>query len=380
MHKHIQRSLVLLVLAVLIVPMAFVSQANAEGDAELAFAPRNADVTLVGAGATFPEPLYQRLIKDYKSVASNVSISYTGIGSSGGIRNFTNGTTDFGGTDAVVPSDEFTGEELHVPMVMGPVVATYNVPGVGRKALQLTGDTLAKIFTGEITKWNDAAITSINPGRTLPDLDITVVYRADGSGTSSIFSTYLHAIDSANFEPTKNFVDNINDQVKAEGKERNSGVAAGVRETEGAIGYVEYTYARTNYLQVAWLQNQAGNFIRPSLTGTSLAAQGANYDTADGVRIDIVNPPDTEATKFAYPIAGFTWLLVHESEYTDLTKAQGIVDFIYWALQEGQQITHKRMGYSPLPEAARAKSYEQICKVKVDGTPAMQGNGNDECP
>lgn len=373
MRKHMQRSLFLLAIMLLVLPTLVVGRVQAESDegAELAaFAPRNLDVRLQGAGASFPDPLYQRLLSDYKNVVSNVKITYQAIGSSGGISNFTGGLTDFGGTDAVIGSDKFTGEELHVPMVMGPVVATYRVDGIGRKSLRFTGEILTQIFAGTITKWNDPKIVAENPGRDLPNLDILVVYRSDGSGTSSIFTSYLAAIDSANFTATTNFEPPASNR---RGGERNSGVADVVGANNGAIGYVEYTYAATNRLAVPWIKNKAGNYIRPSLVSTSFAAAGATYP-AD-LRMSIVNPDGEKA----YPIAGFTWLLVHENKYTDLKKAQAVVDYIYWTLEDAQQKTHKRMGYSPLPSDAKVKSIEQLCKVTVGGTKAMDGNGAT-CP
>lgn len=367
--------------AMLIVPVLFIGQVSANPTLQDDFTPRDIDVRLNGSGATFPEPVYQRLIKNYKDVNPNVKINYQGVGSGQGIADFTGGVTDFGGTDAVVPSDEFTGDELHVPMVMGPVVATYNLD-IGKKSLQFTGEVLERIFRGDITSWKDPAIVDIQSETVkerldaLTNTDITVVVRSDSSGTSSIFTTYLEAINDT-WTATKKFETDNGDILSADinlsAQPKNNGVASKVKETSGAIGYVEFIYAKTNRLPTPRIKNNHddGKYIRPSLQSTVRAAANQNYP--DDLRMDIVN---NTADKYAYPIAGFTWLLVHETNYTDLQKAQAVTDFVCWALQPEQQTTQKRMGYASLPGDARAKSIEQIKKVKVGDEAAFLG----ECP
>lgn len=380
MRQSMKRSMIVLV-AMLIVPVLFIGQVSANPTLQQDFTPRDLDVRLNGSGATFPEPVYQRLIKDYKDVNPNVKINYQGVGSGQGIADFTGGVTDFGGTDAVVSSDEFTGDELHVPMVMGPVVATYNLD-IGKKSLQFTGDVLERIFRGDITSWKHEDIVSIQSEtvqerlNNLTDDNITVVVRSDSSGTSSIFTTYLEAINDA-WTATKKF-ETDNGTILADGmnivaQPKNNGVASKVKETPGAIGYVEFIYAKTNRLPTPRIKNNHadGKFIRPSLQSTVRAA--ANQDYPTDLRMDIVNNTNDQ---YAYPIAGFTWLLVHETGYTDLVKAQAVTDYVCWALQPEQQTTQKRMGYASLPGDARAKSIEQIKKVTVDGTKAFEG----ECP
>ncbi|NJN66300.1 MAG: phosphate ABC transporter substrate-binding protein PstS [Chloroflexaceae bacterium] len=360
----LRRTWLLLVIATLLAPMMASAQ----------WSPRALSGRLLGAGATFPEPLYQRLIQDYRNVVPGMTINYQGVGSGTGITNFQNGNSDFGGTDAIVGDDDWDADnDLHVPTVMGAVVPTYNLPSLGLRTLRFSGPILERIFRGDIKEWNHADILAENPHladklNALSNKTITVYWRADSSGTSSIFTTYLHA-QNGGWTATKRFeTDNAGliSGVNGEGRERNSGVATAIATTEGAIGYVEYIYARTNRLPVPRIKNQAGYYVRPTLFGVTMAAQGVTPG-AD-LRMTIVDGGHEDA----YPIPGVTWILVNGNEYSDMNVAQAVVDFVYWMLQ--QRLTQQRMGYAPLPQNIYDLAVGQLCNVEVGGTRAADGS------
>src|SRR5436190_13035626 len=252
-------------------------------------------VKLTGSGASFPDPIYQKWLKDYQAVAPNVTINYQSVGSGQGRKDFFGGVTDFGATDKFASDTELSAaktgplhsEVLHIPTVLGAVVATYNLPGVEK--LQFSGPTLANIFLGSITKWNDPQIAADNPGVALPDTEIVVAHRSDGSGTTSIFTTYLSSV-SPDWKAKVGAGDTVQWPV-GQGGEKNPGVAAIVTQTEGAIGYVELIYALANKLPTPAIKNAAGSFVAPSLESVSAAAQGFLTQTPDDLRINIVNPP-----------------------------------------------------------------------------------------
>ena len=303
-------------------------------------------VSLTGAGATFPYPIYSKWFSDYATKTS-VRINYQSIGSGGGIRQLSEQTVDFGASDAPMSDAELAkakgGKVLHFPMVLGAVVVTYTLPSV-QKPLKLSGLVLADIFLGKITKWNDARIGSLNAGVALPAKDILVVHRSDGSGTSFIFTDYLAAASPAWLAgPGKG--KEVQWPVGLGGK-GNEGVAGQVRQIEGAIGYVELAYARQNKLAYADLQNAAGVFVSPTIEAITEAAASASkkLEKDTDYRVSIVNAPG----KKSYPISSFTWLLVYE-QMTDPTKAKKLADFLKYALSEGQK-SAPTLDYAPLPD------------------------------
>ncbi len=313
-------------------------------------------VQLVGAGATFPAPLYSQWFKDYHEKHPNVVIEYQAIGSGGGIKQFTAGTVDFGASDAAMSDKEIsavTGGALMLPMTAGSIVLSYNLPDV--KVLKLTREAYTGIFLGKITKWNDAAITSSNPGVTLPDSTINVVHRADGSGTTYNFTNHLSAI-SADWKSGPGTGKTVNWPVGVGGK-GNDGVTALVKQTPGAIGYIEYGYAMNSGLPMAQLQNKAGKFIPATLE--SAAESLAAVQLPENLRAFVTDPQGDGS----YPIVTFTWLLVHPN-YADATKGNMIKDIVTYGLTEGQK-SSKALGYVPLPEAVVTKVKAAADSVKV---------------
>ncbi len=329
----------------------------------IVWAPREVNASLKGSGATFPNPLYQAWIDVYKRVVPSVSISYQGVGSGQGIRDFIGYLVDFGGTDAALAESRVRSEApdaLHVPTVLGGVVPIFNVPGI--ESLRFSPETLSGIYQGSITKWNDGAIAADNPNVGLPDLDITVVYRSDSSGTTSIFTDYLSKVsgawrDGIGAGTTVNWPTGI-------GAPGNPGVASTVKQTEGGIGYVELIFALANGLSYGSVKNAAGNYVQATLQSVTAAADGVSYPSS--LVVSITNP----AGGNAYPIAGFTYILVRSNTYKDLPKAQALTDFLYWGLTEGQGAAN-RLGYAPLPGELRQLAIRQLLKVTVDGKPAL---------
>ena len=317
---------------------------------------------LNGAGATFPNPIYSKWFSDY-ATATGVKINYQSIGSGGGIKQFTAGTVDFGASDAPMSNDEMSklpAPAFHFPTVMGAVVITYNVPGVNQ-ALKLTGDVVADIFLGKITKWNDTRITSTNAGVSLPASDILVVHRSDGSGTTYIFSDYLSSVSSA-WATAPGKGKELAWPVGLGGK-GNEGVSGLVKQTPGSIGYVELAYAVQNSLPYATLKNKDGEWVVPSIDAVSEAAAGvakslpANTD----FRVSIVNAPG----KKAYPISSFTWLLVYKNQ-TDATKGKQLVAFIKWYLHNGGKSAADLL-YAPLPNEVVKMLDKQVSEIKLAG-------------
>lgn len=333
------------------------STANAQG-----WAPRPLTASLKGSGATFPAPLYAAWIEAYKKVNPSVTISYQPVGSGQGQRDFIGYLTDFGGSDAALSARRVETEApdaMHVPTVLGAVVPTYNLAGV---TLRFSPETLAGIYLGAIKKWNDPRIAADNPGVRLPSTAITVVYRSDGSGTTSIWTDYLSKI-SADWKSRVGSGNSVRWPVGV-GAPGNAGVASTVRSTKGAIGYVELVFALANKLPVPQVKNAAGNYITPSLETTTAAADGVTIPA--NLVVSITNSPNPNA----YPVAGFTYLLVRATTYTDVTKAQALTDYIYWTLTEGTGAA-TRLGYAPLPANVRVKAIEQLQKVRVNGQPVF---------
>jgi phosphate transport system substrate-binding protein len=299
---------------------------------------------LTGAGATFPNPLYTKWFDAYDK-QTGVRINYQSIGSGGGIRQFTEGTVDFGASDAPMTDEQVAkvkGNVRHVPTVLGAVVATYNLPSVGKTALRFDGPTLAAIFLGRITRWRDHRIAALNPGVTLPDQDIIVVHRSDGSGTSFIFTDYLSKI-SPEWAAKVGKATSVEWPTGLGGK-GNEGVTQQVKQTEGALGYVELIYAISNGLPYAWMRNAESAFVEPSLKSVSAAAAGARLGPDTDFRVSITNAPG----KDSYPISSFTWLLIRRQN-PDTAKARILREFIRWMLQPEAQRMAADLHYAPLP-------------------------------
>jgi phosphate transport system substrate-binding protein len=308
-----------------------------------------------GAGATFPYPLYSKWFSEYAKIDPSVKFNYQSIGSGGGIKQITAQTVDFGASDKPLSDEELRaapGKLLHIPTVMGAVVVTYNLPGVG-KGLKLTADNLADIYLGRITTWNDPRLTKDNPGVKLPGKPIIVVHRSDGSGTTSIFTDYLASV-SPEWAKKVGKGTSVKWPVGLGGK-GNEGVAGQIKTTANTIGYVELAYAFENKLPVASLKNKAGHFVEPSIATTTAAAAGAAKQMPADYRISLVNQPG----KDAYPIAGFTYLLVYEQQ-KDRVKGKKLVEFLNWELQKGQKMAAALL-YAPLP-ANVAKMLEKTIK------------------
>lgn len=327
--------------------------------------PAAAQVRINGAGATFPNIIYQNWILTYNQRFDNVELNYQSIGSGGGIRQFSDKTVDFGGTDAPMTDSAIAaiqGDVIHIPTVLGAVVPTYNLPGF-TGAVRFTPDILADIFLGKLTKWNDARIAAANPGVTLPNTDILVVHRSDGSGTSFIFTDYLSKV-SPDWLQKVGKGTSVNWPVGLGGR-GNEGVASTVRQTPGAIGYVELGYALINKMPAAQVQNKAGKFVAPtieSVTASAQAAMSAMAPTTD-FRVSITNPDGDDV----YPISSFTWLLLRKS-YPDPAKARELVKFIWWSLTEGQSQA-SRLGYAPLPLALRPWIEARLRTISAGGRP-----------
>ncbi len=322
-------------------------------------------VELSGAGASFPYPVYSKMFDAYYQ-ETGVKVNYQSIGSSGGIKNIKDKVVDFGASDAYLSEADmasFDAPVVHVPTVLGAIVVTYNL--AGSPTLKLTGEVVADIFLGKITRWNDRRIAGINPGVSLPEADIIVVHRSDGSGTTFNFTYYLSAV-SADWKAGVGTGKSVNWPVGLGGAQ-NSGVAALVTQTPNSIGYVELAYADQNNLPYATIRNAAGNWIVPSLDSTSLAA---NTNLPDDTRIALGN---TGAAN-GYPISTFTWLIVYKEQAyggRSLDQARATVDLLWWVAHEGQQYA-KPLEYAPLPDTAVKKVEAILQSVTCNGTPVLK--------
>ena len=310
-----------------------------------------------GAGATFPYPIYSKWFDAYHKLHPDFEFNYQSIGSGGGIRQVIAGTVDFGATDGPM-TDQQLGQAkvkiLHFPTVLGAVVPTYNIPGVNQE-LNFTPEALAGIYLGNITKWNDAAIQGPNPGVKLPDTDIIVVHRSDGSGTTYIFVDFLSKV-SDEWKTKVGKATSVNWPVGLGGK-GNEGVAGLVKQQPGAIGYVELIYAIQNNLSYGKVKNASGAFVKAELASVTAAAASAAKEMPDDFRVSITNA----AGKTAYPIASFTWLLV-PSKIDDPAKKRAIVDFLHWMLKDGQDMVES-LNYAKLPKGVVAKESKAISQV-----------------
>ena len=330
--------------------------------AALTAAPVNAQVSLTGAGATFPNPIYTKWFDAYNK-KTGVQINYQSIGSGGGIRQFTEGTVDFGASDGPMNDDQMQavgGKVLHVPTVLGAVVLTYNLPGIGDTRLKFDGATIAGIFQGKITKWNDKSIAALNPDVKLPDSDIIVVHRSDGSGTSYIFTDFLSKI-SPDWKQSVGKATSVNWPVGLGGK-GNEGVTQQVKQTEGSLGYVELIYALSNGLPYGEVKNGAGKFVEPSLASVSAAAASAKFEKNTDFRVSITNAPGEEA----YPISSFTWLLI-QTDIKDPAKGKALKDFLAWMLTPEAQKMAEDLKYAPLPGPVVSLVQSRIGILKAGG-------------
>jgi phosphate transport system substrate-binding protein len=300
-----------------------------------------AQTTLNGAGATFPYPIYSKWFNEYHNLHSDIQINYQSIGSGGGIRQVQAGTVDFGATDGPMTDQQMTESKvkvLHVPTVLGAVVPAYNIPGVTGE-VKFTPEALAGIFLGKITKWDDKAITSLNPGIKFPDQNITVVHRSDGSGTTYVWTDYLSKI-SPEWQSSVGKGTSVKWPVGIGGK-GNEGVAGNIRQLPGSIGYIELIYAVQNKILYGVVKNSSGQFIKADLASITAAAAGVKMP-AD-FRVSITNSP----SKTAYPISSFTWLLIPTNP-TDANKGKILKEFLFWMLDKGQTMT-EALSYAPLP-------------------------------
>lgn len=319
----------------------------------------HAQQELLGAGATFPYPLYSKMFSEYNK-AKGTKINYQSIGSGGGIKQIFAETVDFGATDGFVEDKQLSSaprKMVHVPMVLGAVTVTYNLPEV--KALRLDGSVLSDIFMGKIVKWNDAKLSAINPGVKLPDRKIVVVHRSDGSGTTSIFTDYLAKV-SPEWQSKVGAGKSVSWPAGL-GAKGNEGVAGLVRQMPGAIGYVELAYTIQNKMARATMKNKAGSWVDASLASTSAAAAGS---IPNDTRINLTNPD----AKDAYPISGFTWIVVYQDQNygnRSKAKAQELAKLLWWMTHEGQQYAEP-LDYSKLPADA-VKKAEAILKSMTYG-------------
>ena len=323
-------------------------------------AARASGAALTGAGATFPAPLYSKWFDAY-ATRTGVKINYQSIGSGGGIRQLSEQTVDFGATDAPMSDAELArakgGAVLHVPTVLGAVVIVYNLPGVGT-GLKLTGDVVAAIFQGQITRWNDPRIAALNPGVTLPASDVLVVHRSDGSGTTYVFSDYLASVSPA-WAAKPGRGKELQWPVGLGGK-GNEGVTGQVKQTPGAFGYTELAYATQNRLALASIRNAEGEFVAPTTESITAAAAGAasKLPPDTDYRVSIVNAPG----KGAYPISSFTWIIAYARQ-ADAERGKKLTDFLRWALGEGQGMVAS-LDYAPLPEAMRAALVARLDSIQ----------------
>ena len=324
-----------------------------------AAAPADAQMLVNGAGATFPYPIYSKWFDEYTKVKPNVRINYQSIGSGGGIQQVIKRTVFFGATDGPMTAEQMqsaAGRILHLPTVLGAVVPVYNIPGV-KGELKFTGQALADITLGKITKWNDPAIAKLNPGVNLPATDIVVVHRSDGSGTTYIWVDYLSKI-AADFKKSVGVATSVRWPVGVGGK-GNEGVSGLVSQTPGALGYVELIYALQNKIPYGSVQNSSGAFVRASIESVTAAAAAAVAQMPEDFRVSITNPPG----KDAYPIASFTWLLLYEDN-KDKEQAKAMVEFVRWALTDGQKFATD-LGYAPLPKSVVDLELKALQRIKT---------------
>ena len=341
------------------------SKKDSVGTAAAGATQSGSGAALTGAGATFPYPIYSKWFDTY-AAKTGVKINYQSIGSGGGVRQLSEQTVDFGASDAPMSDEELSkakgGPVQHIPTVLGAVCVTYNLPEV-KQTLNLTGDLVADIYLGKVTKWNDSRIAALNKGVTLPSKDIVVVHRSDGSGTSYIFTDYLSDVSPA-WKTSPGKGKDVSWPVGL-GAKGNEGVTGQVKQTPGAVGYVELAYARQNNLPTAAIRNAAGQYVQPSIEAVTAAAAGAvaKLPPTTDYRISIVNAPGAQA----YPISSFTWILVYKTQ-PNATKGKQLMDFLHWALHDGEQLAPS-LDYAPLPTALATRLDSTLSTIKIGATP-----------
>ena len=311
-----------------------------------------------GAGATFPYPIYSKWFSEYSHLHPNVKINYQSIGSGGGIRQVTEGTVDFGASDGPMSDQQLKDAKvkvMHIPTVLGAVVPVYNIPGIN-KELNFSGEVIADIYLGKISKWNDSRIAKDNPGANLPDKQILPVYRSDGSGTTYIFTDYLSKI-------SPDWVSKVGKNTSVKwptgiGQKGNEGVAGMVRQAPYSFGYVELIYAEQNKMAFGAVRNAAGKYLKASTAGVTAAAAAAAKTMPADYRVSITNAPGATS----YPIASFTWLLI-PTHITDSSKAKALSDFLYWMLDHGEAAA-AALSYAPLPKQVQDMVRKSIAQIK----------------
>ncbi len=321
-------------------------------------------IQLSGAGSTFVYPAMGRWTADYQQAQKNVQINYQSIGSGGGIQQVKAGTVDFGASDAALTDTQLSAMKpvLQLPESAGPVCVTYNIPGL-QQPLRLSPEALAGIFLGTIKSWQDPVIKDANPGAPLPTTGIAVVHRADGSGTSAIFTTYLT-------EVSKEWAGKVGKGTQVNwpagnGGKGSEGVTGQLRQTPGSVGYVELTYAQQNNLPVAAIENQAGHYVQPSPASTTAAINGFLGQLQQDPRMPIVNPPATAGD--AYPISGLTFLIVPK-DGTDVEKRQALKNFIKYVVTDGQNVATS-LNYAPLPDGVKQNDLNLLNQMTAQGKP-----------
>jgi phosphate transport system substrate-binding protein len=322
----------------------------------------HAALSINGAGATFPYPMYSKWFDEYQKKNPEVQINYQSIGSGGGIKQVTEGTVDFGASDGPMNDEQLKSFQdkhgfgiLHFPTVLGAVVPTYNIPGV-TSALNFTPDALGGIFLGKITKWNDPAIAGANKEVNMPAADIVVVHRSDGSGTTYCWTDYLSKV-SDEWKSKVGKGTSVNWPVGLGGK-GNEGVTGQIKNAPNSIGYVELIYAVSNNIPYGSVKNSSGNFVKADLASVSAAAAAVAKTMPDDFRVSITDPPG----KTAYPIATFTWLLIPE-KFSDSAKRDAIKGFVKWMLSDGQNYT-EQLSYAKLPKEVVAKEEKALAKIQ----------------
>ena len=324
------------------------------------------NVSLHGAGATFPNPLYQKWTSEYGKVYPNVRIDYQSIGSGGGIKQLKEQTVDFGASDAPMKDEDLKsapGEILHIPTVLGAVVITYNLAGVNQP-LRFSSEVLADIYLGKIKKWNDPKIAADNPGVTLPANDVIAVYRSDGSGTSAVYTDYLSKV-------SPEWKERVGSGTSPSwptglGAKGNEGVTGQVKNTPNTVGYVELAYAVQNKLPVAHIKNSSGSYIEPSIDAVTAAASASAASMPEDLRVSITNAAGAQA----YPISSYTYILVYKDQ-KDAAKGKALVDFLWWGIHDGENFA-KTLQYAPLPADVVKRAEAKINSVTSGGSPLRQ--------
>jgi phosphate transport system substrate-binding protein len=357
----LRATLAILIVSCLVSAIACSGGGGAAGGA----ATGGGSVHLQGAGATFPNPLYQKWVSEYGKTHPDLRMDYQSIGSGGGIKQIKEQTVDFGASDAPMKDEDLKsapGEILHLPTVLGAVVITYNLQGVSQ-SLHFSPDVIADIFLGKIKRWDDPRIKADNPAAALPSADITVVHRSDGSGTSAVFTDYLSKV-SPEWKEKVGAGTSPNWPVGQGGK-GNEGVTGQVKNQPNTIGYVELAYAVQNKLPVALVKNASGVFVEPSLDAVTAAASESLATTPDDLRVSITNAAGANA----YPISSYTYLLVYKDQ-KDATKGKALVDFIWWGIHDGQQVTKDpQYPYAPLPAEIVKRDETKLNSITSGGRP-----------